>query len=281
MQRLYLQRSYYFICINKIFHLLLSYTLIVMARYPVMNIILNDSDSGDELEIVTICAIEMNKLNSEESSGVRRGSIQGHSVIFRNRVKGHKRLYRDYFVEPPIYPPNLFRKRFRMNRTLFLRILFMVENYDLYFVQTKNAAEITGLSSLQNMTVAIRMLAYGVAANTVDDYVRIGENTTIKSLKRFVRAVVAIFSNENLRSPNNDDIARLLAMGTNRGLLGMLGSIDCMHWKWNNCPTAWKCMYSGHVHEPTIFLEAVASYDLWIWHAFFRLPGSHNDINVL
>ena len=40
-------------------------------------------------------------------------------------------------------------------------------------------------------------------------------------------------------------------------------------------------MYSGHVHEPTIILEAVASYDLWIWHAYFGLPGSHNDINVL
>jgi hypothetical protein len=25
----------------------------------------------------------------------------------------------------------------------------------------------------------------------------------------------------------------------------------------------------------------VASHDLWIWHAFFGLPGSLNDINVL
>ena len=32
---------------------------------------------------------------------------------------------------------------------------------------------------------------------------------------------------------------------------------------------------------PTVILEAVASHDLWIWHAFFGLPGSHNDINVL
>ena len=252
-----------------------------MARHPVMKMILHDSDSDDELEMVTTCAIEINKLNSEESSGVRRGSVQGHSVIFRNRVQGHERLYRDYFVEPPIYPLNLFRRRFRMNRTLFLRILFMVENYDPYFVQTKNAVGIMGLSSLQKMTAAIRMLAYGVATDAVDDYVRIGESIAIESLKRFVRAVVAIFSNEYLRSPNNDDIARLLAMGTNRGFPGMLGSIDCMHWKWKNCPTAWKGMYSGHVHEPTIILEAVASYDLWIWHAFFGLPGSHNDINVL
>ncbi|KAF5471832.1 hypothetical protein F2P56_008598 [Juglans regia] len=40
-------------------------------------------------------------------------------------------------------------------------------------------------------------------------------------------------------------------------------------------------MYSSHVNEPTIILKAVASYDLWIWHAFFGLLGSHNDINVL
>ena len=74
----------------------MSYTLIVMARHPVMKMILNDSDSDDELEMLTICAIEMNKLNSEESSGVRRGSIQGQSVILRNRVQGHERLDRDY-----------------------------------------------------------------------------------------------------------------------------------------------------------------------------------------
>ena len=112
-----------------------------MARHPVMKMILHDSDSDGELEMVTTCAIEMNKLNSEESSGVRRGSIQGHSVIFRNRVQGHERLYRDYFAEPPIYPLNLFRRRFRMNQTLFLRILFMVENYDPYFVQKKMLLE--------------------------------------------------------------------------------------------------------------------------------------------
>ncbi|KAF8394583.1 hypothetical protein HHK36_020797 [Tetracentron sinense] len=40
-------------------------------------------------------------------------------------------------------------------------------------------------------------------------------------------------------------------------------------------------MYFGHIHELTIILEAVTSYDLWIWHVFFGLPRSHNDINVL
>ena len=37
----------------------------------------------------------------------------------------------------------------------------------------------------------------------------------------------------------------------------------------------------GLYKVPTIILEAVASYDTWIWHTFFCLPGSLNDINVL
>ncbi|KAF5449436.1 hypothetical protein F2P56_029881 [Juglans regia] len=40
-------------------------------------------------------------------------------------------------------------------------------------------------------------------------------------------------------------------------------------------------MYSGHIREPTIILEAVASYDIWTWHSFFGISGSHNDIKVL
>ena len=83
-----------------------------MARHPVMKMILHDSDSDDELEMETTCAIEMNKLNSEESSSVHRGFIQGHSIILRNQVQGYERLYPDYFAEPPIYPLNLFRRRF-------------------------------------------------------------------------------------------------------------------------------------------------------------------------
>lgn len=98
----------------------------------------------------------------------------------------------------------------------------------------------------------------------MDDYLRIGESTTIESLKRFVKAVVAIYLEEYLRSPNEVDMAILLEVGEKLGFHGMLRSIDCMHWKWKNCPTAWQGMYSGHIREPTIILEVVASYDLWI-----------------
>jgi len=148
-----------------------------------------------------------------------------------------------------------------------------VEAHDDYFVQKRNAAGKLGLSCLQKVTAAFRMLAYGIPADAMDEKIRIAESSIIESLKRFVKAIVEVFEDEYLRSPNDNDTARLLALGEERGFPGMLGSIDCMHWKWKNCPSAWQGMYCGHVHEPIIILEAVASHNLWIWHAFLVYLG--------
>ena len=151
-----------------------------------------------------------------------------------------------------------------MSRDLFKRIMAAVQDHDDYFQLKFNAANIAGLSCFQKVTAVFRMLTYGVAADATDEYVRIGESTVIESLRRFVKAVIQVFGDEYLRSPNENDTARLLELGKQRGFLGMLGSIDCMHWRWKNCPSAWHGMYSGHFHEPTIILEAVASKNLWI-----------------
>src|SRR3954463_14762316 len=61
----------------------------------------------------------------------------------------------------------------------------------------------------------------------------------------------------------------------------MLGSIDCIYWEWKNCPFSWQGMYKGAKGHYSVVLEAVATHDLWIWHSFFGMPGTHNDINVL
>ena len=53
-----------------------------------------------------------------------------------------------------------------------------------------------GFISRQKITAVLRMLAYGVTANFRDEYVRIGESTAMKSLKKFVKAVVDIFFKE-------------------------------------------------------------------------------------
>ncbi|XP_074363057.1 uncharacterized protein LOC141703421 [Apium graveolens] len=113
-----------------------------------------------------------------------------------------------------------------MRRSLFLRIEEAVATHDYYFTQRTDVVGVPGLSSLQTMTAALRMLAYGMTADVVDDYVRISENTTIESLRRFLKAIVEIFEVEYLRRPNEQDVSKLLAENEQRGFPGMLGSIN-------------------------------------------------------
>ncbi|KAM2987118.1 hypothetical protein FF2_007314 [Malus domestica] len=61
----------------------------------------------------------------------------------------------------------------------------------------------------------------------------------------------------------------------------MIGSLDCMHWDWKNCPIGWQRSFSGRSRKPIAVLETVALYDTWIWHAFFGVSGSQNDTTVL
>ncbi|XP_062213796.1 uncharacterized protein LOC133914800 [Phragmites australis] len=230
------------------------------------------SDSSDEEDdLLFKVAIEEEQIGAQGRRR-HRGSVPGHAVIDRGHQEGAARLFQDYFADMPV---------FRMSRPLFLRIAAAVENHDPWFRQGRDAAGKLGLSPLQKMTAAIRQLAYEVSADTVDEYVRIGASTARLALRKFVQAVVRIFSEQYLRATTAEDTARLLAIGEQRGFPGMLGSIDCIHWVWRNCPKAWHGAYTGHTRKPSIVLEAVASYDLWIWHAFFGMPGSLNDINVL
>ncbi|XP_042460722.1 uncharacterized protein LOC122044272 [Zingiber officinale] len=170
-----------------------------------------------------------------------------------------------------------------MRRELFVRIVDALTDYSEYFKWRRDAIGRKGLSPLQKCTATIRQLAYASPADSLDEYVRMGERTALDCLINFCRCVIDVFGARYLRRPNAADTQRLLQMhGQRHDFLGMLDSLDCMHWEWRNCPVAWKGQFTrGDYGAPTIILEAVTSTDLWIWHAFFGVAGSRNDINVL
>jgi hypothetical protein len=56
------------------------------------------------------------------------------------------------------------------------------------------------------------MIVYGIPADATDEYVRVGESTGLQCLRKFIVAVVEVFGPEYLRLPNEQDIAKLLAV---------------------------------------------------------------------
>ena len=95
-------------------------------------------------------------------------SKKKRAYIDREREDGHNRLWNDYFCENATYPNHLFRRRFRMNKPLFMRIVTRLANEVSFFQRRRDATGRLGLSGLQKATTAIRMMAYGCAADAVD-----------------------------------------------------------------------------------------------------------------
>nr|VDD33831.1 unnamed protein product [Brassica oleracea] len=152
---------------------------------------------------------------------------QRRNVHERHREEGHTLLWNDYFADNPTYSPALFRRRFRMNKSLFLRIVNRFSTEIPYFRLSEDCTGRTSLTPLQKCTAAIRQLAYGAAADSVDEYIRVGESTARKCLHKFTARIITLFGEEYLRRPTQEDLERLLHIGEQRGFPGMLGSIDC------------------------------------------------------
>ncbi|CAL8156652.1 unnamed protein product [Prunus armeniaca] len=218
----------------------------------------------------------------EEENQSCRGSREGWAPnVDRHRHSRDKNLLEDYFIPQSLYSDVHFRARYRMQPHLFNKVMHDICNYDDYFVQKKNCAGNLGLLPEQKFTAVIRMLAYGSSVDQVDEIARMGKSTILESFVRFCDAVETLYTRDYLRRPTPKDLQRLLQKAESCGFPGMIDSIDCMHWRWKNCPTAWQGDYGNRKGQKSIILEAVAGFDTWVWHAFFGVAGSQNDLNVL
>ncbi|GJR58477.1 putative nuclease HARBI1 [Tanacetum coccineum] len=211
--------------------------------------------------------------------------------INRDREGAEERLMADYFNDHCRYPLYYFRRRYRMRRKLFLKIVKGISTYEAdplpdhfnFFRVRPDATGRMSLSVIMKCTAAIRQLAYGTTPDAFDEYLQMSERTARNCLFHFNKCIISLYMVEYLRKPTVEDVENIYNKHlTTHGFPGMLGSIDCMHWEWKNCPVSWQGQYGrGDKKYPTIMLEAVASQDLWIWHAFFGVAGANNDINVL
>ncbi|XP_071739195.1 uncharacterized protein [Rutidosis leptorrhynchoides] len=232
--------------------------------------------------------------DEEEESPPRRNRVQRNPRRFinRDREAAGLHLWNDYFSQNPTFRDDVFKRRFRMRINLFLRIKDGILNHSytnnapkhfVFFQQRSDTLGRLGFTMYQKITCALRQLAYGTSADIFDEYIKMAEKTGYVCLNNFCKCIIDLYGREYLRKPTATDVARLYSAHEEKhGFKGMLGSIDCMHWAWKNCPVGWKGQYTRGDHgHPTIMLEAVASYDMWIWHSFLGMAGSNNDINVL
>jgi hypothetical protein len=100
--------------------------------------------------------------------------------------------------------------------------------------------------------------------------------------KEFDKAMRTIYMKEFLRLPTATDLKNIVKLHKAvHSLDGMIGSLDCTHTFWKNCPKAWQGLYKGKESKPSIVMESIADYFLFLWHASYRYTGTLNDNTIL
>ena len=76
------------------------------------------------------------------------------------------------------------------------------------------------------------MLAYGIAADAVDEFVRLSEFQARKFLDLVMDAIVWKYEKFYLRLPTLANVDSIQNYKAERGFPGQAFCIDCMHWQW-------------------------------------------------
>ncbi|XP_021979533.1 uncharacterized protein LOC110875640 [Helianthus annuus] len=118
----------------------------------------------------------------DEASSQR---LTRRAKLNRDQKAAHDKLVAEYFADEPVYTDEMFRRRFRMSRRLFLRIAGDMAQSDPFFTLRYDARGQRGFTNLQKCTSAIRQLPYGYAPDALDEYLRMSERTALLCLQKF------------------------------------------------------------------------------------------------
>ena len=101
-------------------------------------------------------------------------------------------------------------------------------------------------------------------------------------IKHLDQTIKLLYMEEYLRLPTPVDLKATIDLHKRvHGVDGMMGSIDCTHTYWKNCPIGWQGSFkNGKNKLPSIVLEAACDYNLFFWHVAYGYAGVMGDVTI-
>lgn len=184
------------------------------------------------------------------------------------KLKGAKTISRyfstwsDIYLRlQPTYPASVFRKLFRVPRTLFLKLKSDFLTYDPNFWSTRTDGIFRpGIRSEVKILAFLRLLGSERSLDDMEDCAKTGKETSRMYFKRFWVDVKKIYDDLYIhRTPTQEELCEMEEKYNKFGFLGCFGAVDCMKMKWKNFPHQLK----EHFHN---------SFEV-IWQQFNSIHG--------
>jgi hypothetical protein len=149
-------------------------------------------------------------------------------------------------------------------------------NYWFFKVSDNDGFSRTSIEA--RLLLPLKTLAYGVPSRTFIDYFQMSPQYASSCCKHFYKAVKLVYQNEFLRHHTKDDMKKIIRLHkVVHGVDGLMGSLDCTHTFWKNCPKAWQGLYKGKEKKPSIVMEGACDYHLIMWQVSYGYGAWHNQ----
>jgi hypothetical protein len=258
---------------------------------------MEDSSDDDEIvAVVTMAAVSL--FNSGAAAAVMaQGSPKRQKTDHRQLSRAGRRLFhhqdalhcirRDYLglagdPKTPLLGKE-FALMFRISRGRFQLLMEHVMAAEIPFYSGNVSANGDTVASLEaRLLLPLKSLAYGVPPHTFIDYFQMSPPLARVCCIEFDRIIKRIYANKFLKLPSAQEVKSIVNLHKKvHGVDGMIGSLDCSHTIWKNCPKAWQGSYKGKGPKPSIVMEAICDYHLFFWHVSYGYAGTLNDLNIL
>ena len=128
----------------------------------------------------------------------------------------------------------------------------------------------------------LRVLAKGCSFDAVYELNNISAEANRVFFHSWVHKLVANLGPTFIKIPKTAaDVASVVNDFAANGFPGCIGSIDCVHIRWDNCPAMWRNLYKGKNSYPTISYEVTVAHDKTILFSTVGHYGTRNDKTIV
>ena len=125
------------------------------------------------------------------------------------------------------------------------------------------------------------MLGRGEVADTVSELSQIPRSSLHPILDKFVHRFSEAFYKDFVKFPTGESLVKVMSCYSKCGFPGAVGSMDCTHVTWNQCPVNLINNCTGRQKKPTLAFNCIVDHSRRILYCsnapFF---GAVNDITI-
>jgi hypothetical protein len=244
---------------------------------------------------IAVCTEDRDRANRKRSRLARSDYDQLEEGRLRrecrhNHARAREAVRQDWIGTDCTFSDRQFEQTFRLTRRIVERLIQACGNHEPRIFGrdvgdgAENCAGKPCIAIEVKVLGVLKLIAYGNASRSYMDYHQMATNTFTEALKGFFRAVRADkeLQGHFMRAPDAQDVKRITEQHERiHGVPGMLGSIDCLHVYWKNCPVGWQGQFkNGRYKYSSVVVEAMVDHNLWFWHASVGHAGTQSDTNI-